>query len=154
MSKASKYRLERDLAFLLVDAGRKLNDAYDVHMKPLGLTRSQWRVVAYVSRTPGITQTHLAHSVDLTRMAITGLLDRMQAKSLVERRVIAGDRRVKTVHLTRKSRALVSRMNATAEAVLDNLFSGVPAADKELFRSILQRVKNNAGSNLLDSAES
>jgi len=38
------YVSRRELAFLLVDAGRKLNDACDIKMKPLALTRSQWRV--------------------------------------------------------------------------------------------------------------
>lgn len=144
MRKHSEYSTDRDLAFLLVDAGRKLNDAYDAHMKPLGLTRSQWRVVAYVSRTPGITQTRLAMDVEVSRMAVTGLLDRMQAKGLVERRFVSNDRRIKTVHLTERSRALVSRMNQAAKVVLEGIFSGMSTSDKAQLVKTLNTVKNNA----------
>ena len=144
MRKITGYSADRELAFLLVDAGRKLNDAYDVRMKPLGLTRSQWRVVAYVSRTPGITQTQLAENVELSRMAITGLLDRMQAKGLIARRAASDDRRIKTVHLTRKSKALVSRMNETAAEVLEGIFAGLSATEKARLRKILDTVKGNA----------
>jgi DNA-binding MarR family transcriptional regulator len=144
MANKTKYQAERDLAFLLADASRKLNDAYDARMKPLGLTRSQWRVVAFVSRTPGITQTQLANKVELSRMAITGLLDRMQAKDLIERRIAADDRRIKTVHLTRKSNALVARMNQTAQAVLDRVFEGITPLEKKKFGQLLNLVKDNA----------
>lgn len=144
MAQRTKYQTERDLAFLLVDAGRKLNDAYDAQMKPLGLTRSQWRVVAYVSRTPGITQTQLAAQVELSRMAITGLLDRMQAKGLIERRAASDDRRINTVYLTKRSAALVTRMNRTAEAVLDGLFAGISESEKKRFSKTLSLIKANA----------
>ena len=144
MGKKAEYGTDRDLAFLLVDTARKLNDAYDANMKPLGLTRSQWRVVAYVSRTPGITQTQLATNVEVSRMAITGLLDRMQAKDLVERRFAPNDRRVKTVHLTARSEALVSRMNKAARVVLKGVFSGMSPVDKAGLVEALGTVKNNA----------
>jgi DNA-binding MarR family transcriptional regulator len=113
-------------------------------MKPLGLTKSQWRLLAYVSRNPGITGAQAARKLELSRMAITGLIDRMQAKGLVERRFVADDRRIKTIHLTRKSRELVSRMNETAERVLDAIFAGVSATDKSQFGKTLMQIKNNA----------
>ena len=97
----SLHATERELAFLLVDAGRKLNDAHDLHMKPLGLSRAKWRVVAYVSRTPGISQAELAASIECSRMAITSLLGRMEKQELIERRAAPGDRRVRTVFLTK-----------------------------------------------------
>jgi len=149
MPDQSNFQTERDLAFLLVDAGRKLNDAYDAQMKPLGLTRSQWRVMAYVSRTPGITQTQLAKNIELSRMAITGLLDRMQAKGLVERKGDVEDRRVNMIHLTNKSRELVSRMNQTAEAVLEGIFAGISPREKKSFGKTLSLIKNNAANGIL-----
>ena len=140
----SGHAVERELAFLLVDAGRKLNDAYDLHMKPLGLTRAQWRVVAYVSRTPGITQTELAENIERSRMAITGLLDRMQAKGLVERREVKEDRRVRAVFLTERGSALVRRMNRIAAGVLDGIFAGTSERDRKRLHQLLDTIKSNA----------
>lgn len=147
----AEFVFERELAFLLVDAGRKLNDAYDQTMKPLGLTRSQWRVMAYVSRSPGISQTELAESVECTRMAITGLLDRMQLKSLIERRAVTGDRRLRAVHLTSKGQALVKQMNRTAVEVLDQIFSGSSDSDRRKLHQLLMDIKANA-SDVLEQA--
>ena len=140
----SEYAFERELAFLLVDAGRKLNDAYDLSMKPLGLTRSQWRVVAYVSRTPGVSQTELAESIECSRMAITSLLDRMQSKGLVERREVENDRRVRAVFLTDKGSALVRQMNKTAVRVLEQVFAGTTPADRQQLQQLLETLKANS----------
>lgn len=140
----SEHAIERELAFLLVDAGRKLNDAYDQHMKPLGLSRAKWRVVAYVSRTPGISQTELAESIECSRMAISSLLDRMQAKGLIERRAVADDRRVRAVFLTDSGSALVRKMNTIATDVLEGIFSGTSTADRAHLHSLLGTIKNNA----------
>ena len=144
-SNQSAYVFRRELAFLLVDAGRKLNDAYDTKMKPLALTRSQWRVMAYVSRTPGISQTELAASVECSRMAITSLLDRMQVKDLVERREFKGDRRVRSVYLTSKGEALVRAMNRTAGQVLKEVFANISEEEISQLQKILQTIKLNAG---------
>ena len=139
-----EYAQERELAFLLVDAGRKLNDACDIEMKPLSLTRSQWRVIAYISRSPGISQTELAARVECSRMAITSLLRRMQSKDLIERHGSATDRRIRTVHLTAKGRSLVKRMNKIAIGVLETLFTGISRKELQSMQQALERIKLNA----------
>ncbi len=135
---------ERELAFLLVDAGRKLNDAYDVHMKPLQLSRARWRVMAYVSWTPGISQTELSESIECSRMAISSLLDRMQAAGLIERRNVHNDRRVRAVFLTENGTGLVRKMNDLAANVLQEVFAGTSTDDREQLRSLLETIKTNA----------
>lgn len=140
----NQHAKERELAFLLVDAGRKLNDAYDAHMKPLGLSRAKWRVVAYVSRTPGISQTDLAASIECSRMAITSILDRLQAQGLIERRQVENDRRVRAVFLTGPGRTLVKRMNKMAADVLDRVFVGTSQDQRQQLGSLLEIIKTNA----------
>jgi DNA-binding MarR family transcriptional regulator len=138
------YTTDRDLAFLLVDAARKLNDVHDARMKPLGLTRSQWRALAYIGRSPGISQTELARSLESSRMAITGLLVRMEDKGLVERRRNPGDLRKKSIYLTDKSRKLTSHMERAASSVLQSLFKGMSGREKAELHEVLRRIMFNA----------
>src|SRR3546814_5768676 len=67
--------------FLIHDVSRLRRVVVDRALKPLGITRSQWRVLAFLSRRDGMTQTALASDLDLTKVAIGGLLDRMEARS-------------------------------------------------------------------------
>ncbi len=64
--------------FLIHDVSRLRRSAFDRYMKPLGITRSQWWVLAYLSREDGMTQSRLAEELDLCKVAIGGLIDRVQ----------------------------------------------------------------------------
>ncbi len=72
--------------FLIHDVSRLRRVAVDRALKPLGITRAQWWVLAFLSRRDGMTQTALAADLDLTKVAIGGLLDRMESAGFVERR--------------------------------------------------------------------
>ena len=45
------------LGFLIHDVSRMRRSAYDQFMKPLGITRAQWWVLAHLSRHDGMMQT-------------------------------------------------------------------------------------------------
>lgn len=152
MTTRSPHGLQRELAFVLVDAARKLNDACDAAMRPLGLTRSQWRAIAYISRSPGISQAQLAREMELGQMGVAGLLGRMEHKELVARRGSPSDGRIKQLFLTPKSQALVDAMNRRAKGVLERLFERF---DETQLRELLERletVKDN-GALVLAAAE-
>src|SRR6516165_12163213 len=87
--------------FLVHDVSRLRRVALDRELKPLGVTRSQWWVLTFLSRRDGMTQTALALDLDLTKVAIGGLLDRMEGAGFIERRADRNDGRARRVYLTR-----------------------------------------------------
>ena len=56
---------ELRLGFLIHDVSRLRRSAFDRCLKPLNVTRSQWWVLAYLSREDGMTQSQLAEELDL-----------------------------------------------------------------------------------------
>src|SRR5690349_4155251 len=103
--------------FLVHDVSRLRRVALDRVLKPLGVTRSQWWVLAFLSRRDGMTQTALAADLDLTKVAIGGLLDRMEAAGLVQRRFDENDARIRRVYLTRAGIRLVRDIRKQVERV-------------------------------------
>ena len=89
----------------------------DRELKPLGITRSQWLVLAFLSRRDGMTQTALAADLDLTKVAVGGLLERMEAAGLVQRRLDVSDARIRRVFLTRSGTKLVRDIRRQVEAI-------------------------------------
>ena len=51
--------------FLLHDVARLMRKRFEHHARGLGLTRSQWQVLAYLSRNEGISQTGLADLLEV-----------------------------------------------------------------------------------------
>lgn len=103
--------------FLIHDVSRLRRVVVDRALKPLGITRSQWWVLAFLSRRDGMTQTALAADLDLTKVAIGGLLDRMETAGFVERRADASDGRARRVHLTRAGSKMVITIRENVEQI-------------------------------------
>lgn len=103
--------------FLIHDVSRLRRVVVDRALKPLGITRSQWWVLAFLSRRDGMTQTALAADLDLTKVAIGGLLDRMETAGFVERRADASDGRARRVYLTRAGSKMVITIRENVEQI-------------------------------------
>src|SRR2546429_4247595 len=98
---ASKYSTDWELrlGFRIHDVSRLRRSAFDRCLKPLNVTRSQWWVLAYLSREDGMTQSQLAEELDLGKVAVGGLIDRLEKSGLVRPDADASDRPVNPVFL-------------------------------------------------------
>jgi DNA-binding MarR family transcriptional regulator len=112
--------------FLIHDVSRLRRVAVDRALKPLGITRAQWWVLAFLSRRDGMTQTALAADLDLTKVAIGGLLDRMEVAGFVERRADQNDGRARRVFLTRAGAKMVNAIRENVETVELDILRNVP----------------------------
>jgi DNA-binding MarR family transcriptional regulator len=77
----------------------------------LGLTAAEARTLLYVGANPGIVQGRLAEALEVQPIALTRVIDRLEAEGLVERRLSVSDRRLRLMWLTGKGRGLVRRLN-------------------------------------------
>jgi DNA-binding MarR family transcriptional regulator len=115
--------------FLIHDVSRLRRVAVDRALKPMGVTRAQWWVLAFLSRRDGMTQSALAADLDLTKVAVGGLLDRMETAGFVERRADRSDGRARRVYLTRAGARMVGAIRENVEAVELEILTRVPDAD-------------------------
>ena len=112
--------------FLIHDVSRLRRVAVDRALKPLGITRAQWWVLAFLSRRDGMTQTALAADLDLTKVAIGGLLDRMETSGFIDRRADENDGRARRVFLTKAGAKTVSSIRESVETVELQILERIP----------------------------
>jgi len=67
------------IGFLIHDVSRLRRTVVDKALRPLGITRSQWWVLANLARDDGtaMTQTELARVMDVGKVTLGGLIDRL-----------------------------------------------------------------------------
>jgi MarR family transcriptional regulator, transcriptional regulator for hemolysin len=131
------------LGFVMHDVSRLRRIAFDQLMKPIGTTRSQWWVLAQLSRRDGMGQKELADLLDIGKVALGGLIDRLESGKLVERRADAVDRRVKRVYLTAAAQKLLLVM-ADAEVGLNaRLLKGISPKERAELLALLEKIKRN-----------
>ena len=119
--------------------------AFDQRMKPLGITRSQWWVLSGVSRhgDNGITQTELASVLDLGKVALGGLIDRLESRGFVKRLADPEDRRVNRVHLTQKGHTVLDKMAHVGFEMNSKIMKGIVAERQHLLAELLGTMKQN-----------
>lgn len=132
--------------FLLHDVSRMRRIVIDRALKPLGITRSQWWLLAFLSRRDGMTQTALATDLDLTKVAIGGLIERLEQGGLVERRADSGDARARRVYLTRPGHRLIDRLRASVDRVEAEIMAGVSVEEQDQAMRTLAKLKETLGS--------
>ena len=137
------YDIDRNLGFVISDLHRLITTAMDKNLKSLGLTRSQLRVVLHLSRQDGLTQVSIADDLGMGKVAVGGLLDRLEAKGLVKRRPHPTDRRATCIFLTSKADALYKPIIKSGAYVTNRMLENITAEDRERLVDLLLTVKQN-----------
>lgn len=131
------------LGYLIHDVSRLRRVTYDRELAPLGITRSQWWVLAFISRNDGLPQTQLANELDVGKVALGSLIDRLQTAGFVERRADEKDRRVKRVFLTDNARQLIKEIGPINDSFNARILRGISREDLELTSRTLYAMKTN-----------
>ncbi|ABP64151.1 MULTISPECIES: MarR family winged helix-turn-helix transcriptional regulator [Novosphingobium] len=143
-SDEQSYLTEADgLVFLIEEVPRKLRRVFDASTAKFGLTRTQWRALAYIFRTPGLTQTELAKCLELERASVGHVIDQLEKADYVERRAVEGNRRVWTLHLRPKAIGILPALRAEADVVYERLLAGISANDIATFKRLLASMSAN-----------
>lgn len=76
----------------------------------LGLTSSQFDIIATLGNTEGMTCKELGEKTFITKGTMTGVLDRLELKGLLTRCPVQGDRRLYLIKLTEEGQALFEKV--------------------------------------------
>jgi DNA-binding MarR family transcriptional regulator len=131
------------LGYLLFDIARHLRRHFDSSVRDLGLTQSQWRVIVYLSRSEGISQTALADRLEIKPITLTRILDRMASAGWIVRRPSPQDRRAVQLFLTPKVSPLLAILSERATVTRRIAFAGVPESTRRQLIAALETMKQN-----------
>ncbi|MEO8548299.1 MAG: MarR family transcriptional regulator [Sphingomicrobium sp.] len=127
----------------IAETATALRRAFDRRAVSLGVTRPQWRVLAKLSRTPGMRQVELADHLDMEAITLCRIVDRLAEAGLVERQPDPQDRRAWKLVLTDKSKPLVKTLAALAEDLAEEAFQGLPVERRDAVRTALAAIRDN-----------
>lgn len=131
------------LTFRFEDIPRLLRRIFDIALEGRGLSRSQWRLLAYVLRDEGMTQTELARALELERASVGQTIDTLEKKNFVERKKSPGDRRVWRIHSTPSGKRLVPELRDTIDEIEEQVFAGFSEEEIALLHQFLERIMTN-----------
>jgi len=143
----------RTIATLLHDTTRLLRRRFDIAAKEYGLTLPQWKALGAIHRQDGITQVALSGALDIDAMTLSGILDRLEKRGLIERFVHPEDSRAKLSRLTAEGIELVTIARNVGAQVFGEAMDGLTPADLAQLIEHLTRIRTNLSNFDQDNAE-
>lgn len=130
----------RNFGFLLNDLSRLYASNFERHAAPLGLTLAQCKLLAYLQRNEGISQSRLALLTDTDAMTLSRLVDRMAADGLVERRPDPTDRRARRLFLCERALPVLGEIWRLSDLARGEAMSGLSLPERNLLMQLMQRL--------------
>jgi MarR family transcriptional regulator, 2-MHQ and catechol-resistance regulon repressor len=127
--------VEAYLAFARVD---------NRHIRAMHLTPSQFDVMATLGDTDGMMCSELSAATLVTKGTLTGVLDRLEAKGLIQRDEVKADRRRTKIRLTEKGQHLFEKIFPAHAVFLRPFFErALNPKEVEVARTLLLRLRDS-----------
>lgn len=148
----SKFRS----AFLVHDVSRLRRTLFDQRLRPLGLTRSQWWVLANLNlarnESRELSQTELARLLDVGKASLGGIANRLEEAGYIARTQSGDDQRVRQLTVTPEGKRALITIESVGHHLNQAIFEGISAKDLEGFERAIAQMKTNL-LNLIDGAD-
>lgn len=131
------------LTFRLEDLPRQLRRIVDEALHEYGLSRTQWRLLAYVLRQEGLTQTELARHLEIERASAGAAIDALERRGLVKRAQHATDRRVWRIESTPVARSMLGGLREVIDEIYAQLFDGFSEDELTKLGQFFERMARN-----------
>ena len=135
--------MENTLHYLIMANQMLVQKALLEQLKDTGLTIGQPKILDYLKDHDGSNQKEIAKACFLEAGSLTTILNKMEEKGLIERRILNGNRRSFHIFMTeegKKKQQLVSRAFAKIE---EKALSGVSAEEFQQFLAVYGKIYAN-----------
>jgi DNA-binding MarR family transcriptional regulator len=112
-----------------------------VHIREIGLTPSQFDIIATLGNTAGMTSKELGDKTLITKGTLTGVVDRLIMKDLVRRVPCEHDGRSQIVQLTKKGAAVFDQVFPAHLAYMGKVFADFTADDYARIQAALRDLR-------------
>ena len=103
-----------------------------------GVTPVQYAALQTVSNAPGIDQRTLARTIGFDTSTIAGVVDRLEARGLLQRNASPEDRRVRLLTLTAEGQALLDTVIPGMQRAQQRMLAPLPKAERVEFMRMLR----------------
>ena len=130
-----------ELLVELYDVARLIRTRFDRWARTYGMTRAQGVILARLARQPGVTQNEMAGLCEVEPITVARLVDRLEARGLLERRLEPGDRRIRRLHLLPAAEPILKEIQRYKEELFCEITEGLDDITIDLVTEALLKMK-------------
>jgi DNA-binding MarR family transcriptional regulator len=133
--------MKHEMLVELYDVARLMRTRFDRWARTYGMTRAQGIILARLSRQPGMTQNEMAGLCEVEPITVGRLVDRLEARGLLERRLDPSDRRIRRLHLLPASEPILKEIQRYKDEMFREITDGLDEATVEIVTDALLKMK-------------
>ncbi len=130
---------------LLAECMQQFEKLSDSHIRQFELTHAQFDIIATLGNTEGLTCKQLGEKTLITKGTMTGVLDRLEIKQLIQRVQCNEDRRRSFVRLTPQGEKLFNSAFPHVIGMMKHRFADYDTNDFITLEQQLTKLKNSLG---------
>mgnify|MGYP000012432552 FL=1 len=108
-----------------------------------GLTLGQPKVLDYLKDHDGVSQKEIAAGCLIEAGSLTSILNRMEEKGLIERKMLNGNRRTFHIFMTESGKKNQKLVEETFEKIEETALNNVSEEEQKVFMEIFLRIYRN-----------
>lgn len=140
----------QSVAYLLSKLGSDAGTAFARRLEPLGLEPRHIGILRIVAGSNDETQLELSGRLGIGPGRMVKLLDDLEQRGLVERRVHPEDRRARVLQLTAAGKKMLGRANAIGMEHERETCAPLTVDERAQLLGLLQRLANASGDGAID----
>ena len=112
-------------------------------LKDTGLTLGQPKVLDYLKDHDGVSQKEIAAGCVIEAGSLTSILNRMEEKDLIERKMLNGNRRTFHIFMTESGKKNQKLVEEAFKKIEKTALNGISEEEQKLFMEIFCRIYRN-----------
>lgn len=137
------YKHQAPMGYLIHEVSRLMKRRFEEEARAHGVTLPQWRVLAQIALHDGISQVGLATATDTDPMTVSGVLDRLEKRGLIDRYADPTDSRAKLARLTAEGEEVFNTARVVGLAMYEAALVGVTPEERQTVISALSKMRDN-----------
>lgn len=133
-------RLESHLGYWLRLVSNSVSATFAQTLQSQGLSIAEWVVLAQIHDRVDSRPADLAAALNLTRGAISKILDKLESKGWISRSVLETDNRVQLLALTTAGKRILPKLIVIADQNDDAFFGALTDKERAALRHLLQKI--------------
>lgn len=134
------YTLEAQVGHLLRRAHQRHTAIFQEGMGDIDLTPTQFAALAKLREADDISQNELGRMTAMDPATIQGVIQRLLARDLIERRADPNDRRLMLLRLSAKGRTVINAAVARAVEITEATLAPLTKAERPILLALLRKL--------------
>lgn len=138
-----------NLSYLVIKLSKHLKNVLDKEFKDYNITASQFSVLNQIyRRNREITSAEIAEQLSSDRPTISGVVNRLEKKRMIEKIENTEDKRSSYLKLSKDGESLIKSLRETADKLNSEIFTALDSEEIKKFEKYIDRLIEKVEENI------